>query len=312
MTKMLLEKLWVEKYRPKSIKDYVFQDSRHKAVFGQMIRDKSIPQLLLAGVRGTGKTSLARILIDSMGVEMSDVLEINASSERGIDTFRNKVEAFSSAMALGKFKIIHLEEADQLTPDAQKALKSHMEVVSDSVRFILTVNHVNKIIPEIRSRCQEFTFKAADIEEITESMIMMLANERVKCDLNTVDAYVAASYPDQRKIINTLQQYTVDGVLLDPTDGGSGSGEWKLPLVDLVAAGNWVEMRKLVCASVTGGEWEEVYRFMYENISRAPKFTDKEKWDSAVITIAEYLYKHTLVADPEINAAAMFIALGQI
>ena len=307
-----LKKLWVEKHRPRSLNEYVFQDARHKLVFEQMINDQSIPQLLLAGVRGTGKTSLAKILIDGIGLDPSDVIEINASNERGIDTFRTKIEGFSSAMALGRFKVIHLEEADALTPDAQRALKSHMEVVSDSVRFILTVNHVNKVLPEIRSRCQEFSFKSSDLNDITESMISILAIEGVKFDLDSLDSYIAASYPDQRKIINTLQQYTVNGVLLPPSTGSSGSGEWKIPLLDSIGTDNWNAVRKIVCTNVNADEWEEVYRHLYENVHRSPKFAESDKWEEAIITIAEHLYKHTISADSEINMAACLIKLKQV
>ena len=308
----LLKKLWVEKHRPNNLNEYVFQDARHKLVFEQMIADQSIPQLLLAGVRGTGKTSLAKILINGVGLDPSDVIEINASNERGIDTFRNKIEGFSSAMALGRFKVIHLEEADALTPDAQRALKSHMEVVSDSVRFILTVNHVNKVLPEIRSRCQEFSFKASDLNDITESMISILAKEGVKFDLDTLDNYIAASYPDQRKIINTLQQYTVNGLLLPLSNSASGSGEWRTQLLECLNKDNWTVTRKVICTNVNADEWEDVYRYLYENIHRSPKFSEVGKWEEAIITVAEHLYKHTISADSEINMAACLIKLGQI
>lgn len=303
--------LWVEKYRPTSIDQYVFQNKQHEVAFKRMIADKSIPQLLLSGVQGTGKTTIAKILINAMDLDPADVIEINASSERGIDTFRNKIENFATSMAMGRFKIVHLEEADKLTPDAQSALKSFMEVVSDHVRFIFTCNHVNKILPPIRSRCQEFFFKAADVVDITETMATILVKEGVKFELDTLDTYVTAAYPDQRKIINLLQQYTVDGQLSASNSAGE-AGEWRIKLVDLIAADDWIGARKLTCANVTAEDWEDVYRFLYENLSRAPRFGKKDKWEEAILIVAEHLYKHSIVADPEINAAAMFIRLGQL
>lgn len=303
--------LWTEKYRPQVVDDYIFHDAQQKAAVMRMINDKSIPQLLLSGVQGSGKTTLAQILIRAMGLDETDVLTVNASDERGIDTFRNSIKNFSMSMAMGRFKIVHLEEADMLTPQAQAALKRFMEETSEFVRFILTCNHVNKIIVPIRSRCQEFFFRAADSNDIAEYLIRILATEGVKFDLDLLDKYLAHGYPDVRKIVNLLQQNTVNKELQPPTLSGE-TGDYKFKLIELLETNKWVEARKLVCASVTSDEWDNVYRFLYENISRSPKFTNKEKWEEAILAIAEHLYKNTIVADPEINAAALFIRLGQI
>jgi len=311
MTTRKIRDIWVEKYRPTSIDQYVFQDDNLKATVNRCLNDKSIPQLIFAGVQGTGKTTLARILIDACELDPADVLEINASSERGIDVFREKIQNFALSMAMGAFKIIHLEEADKLTPDAQNALKAFMEEVSDSVRFILTCNHVNKIIPPIRSRCQEFTFKSSNKDDIAEYVINILAAEGVKFKLETVDYFISSAYPDVRKIVNKVEQYTIEGVLTKP-DTTAASGDYKFQLLDLLAEDDWSGARKLVCATVSPDEWEDVYRFLYENLHKAPKYKDRDKWDAGIMAIAEHLYKHTLVADPEINAAALFIQLGQI
>lgn len=311
MQQNLKHTLWCEKYRPKIVDDYVFHDASQRAAVMRMINDKSIPQLLLSGVQGSGKTTLAQILIRAMELDETDVLTINASDERGIDTFRNTVKNFSMSMAMGRFKVIHLEEADMLTPQAQAALKQFMEETSEYVRFILTCNHVNKIITPIRSRCQEFFFRAADPNDIAEYLINILASERVKFDLTLLDKYLTFGYPDVRKIVNLLQQNTVNSELQQPTLVGE-TGDYKFKLIELLETNKWVEARKLVCATVTSDDWENVYRFLYENISRSPKFSSKEKWEEAIIVIAEHLYKHTIVADPEINAAAMFIRLGQL
>lgn len=303
--------LWVEKYRPQTVDQYIFHDDHLKAAVYRMIADQSIPHLLLSGTAGAGKTTLAQILINTLNVDPTDVLTINASDEKGIDTFRDKVKTFSSSMALGSFKIIHLEEADMLTPAAQAALKMFMEEMNEHVRFILTCNTVSKIIVPIRSRCQEFFFKAADYNDVVESMVTILANERVKFDLDLLDKYVTYGYPDIRKIINILQQNTVEGELLPPNLAGE-SGDYKFRLIDYIESGKWNDARKLVCSNVSDGEWESVYRFLYENVERAPKFQQVDKWEEAIVVVAEHLYKHSICADPEINAAAMFIRLGQL
>jgi replication factor C small subunit len=304
-------KLWVEKYRPQSINEYVFHDSQQKAAVMRFIEDKSIPHLLLSGVQGSGKTTLAQILIRAMDIDPTDVLTINASDERGIDVFRETIKNFATSIAMGPFKIIHLEEADQLTPQAQAALKRFMEEVSDWCRFILTCNTINKIIAPIRSRCQEFYFRASDPNDIAEYLITILASEKVKFDLDLVDKYVAFCGPDIRKTVNLMQQNSNFGCLNFPTLDGE-VGDYKFKLIELLEKDEWDVARKLVCTSVTSDEWESVYRFLYENINKAPKFKKKDKWEEAIIIVAEHLYKHTIVADPEINAAAMFIRLGQL
>lgn len=304
-------KLWVEHYRPKTIDEYVFHDPQQRAAVMRMINDKSIPHLLFSGVQGSGKTTLARILIAAMNTDDADVLVVNASDERGIDTFRDKIKSFATTMPVGVFKIILLEEADALTVDAQKALKSFMEEYSDATRFIFTCNYENKIIPPLKSRCQHFHFKASDRNDIAEYLITILASEKVAFDLDLLDKYITHGYPDIRKIVNMLQQNTNEGKLQVPRFEGT-VGDYKFKLIDLIEANKWIEARKLVCSSATSDEWEDVYRYLYENIARAPKFKEKEKWEEAIIVIAEHLYKHSIVADPEINAAAMFIRLGQL
>lgn len=311
MTNNKKHALWTEKYRPQTVDQYIFHDTHLKAAVYRMIADKSIPHLLLSGTAGSGKTTLAQILIRALEIDDTDVLTINASDEKGIDIFREKIKTFSTSMALGSFKIIHLEEADMLTPAAQAALKMFMEEMNEHVRFILTCNTVNKIIVPIRSRCQEFFFKAADYNDVTEAMVNILATERVSFDLDLLDKYVTYGYPDIRKIINMLQQNTVNSVLLPPNAVGE-VGDYKFKLIDAIESNRWVEARKIVCANVSDDEWESVYRFLYENIQRAPKFQDVSKWEEAIVIIAEHLYKHTISADPEICMAACFIRLGQL
>lgn len=311
LSKQVAHKLWVEKYRPQSIEQYLFHDNTHRGPFMKMIDQKSIPNLLLQGIQGTGKTTLAYILIESTGIDNMDVLELNASDDNNVETVREKIKNFVLSYAMGPFKIILLEEADFLTLQGQAILKKLMEDYVDNVRFILTCNRVHKLMPEIRSRCQEFYFKSPDKDEVTELAATILVQEKVRFTVPLLDKYIAFGYPDIRKIIQLLQQNSVDGVLLDPQQQGT-VGDYKFTLVDLIERDKWEEARRLVCANVSTEEWEQLYRFLYEYLDKAPKFTNKSKWEEGIVTIAEHLYKHAVVADPEINAAAMFIKLTKI
>lgn len=310
--KPLLHKLWVERYRPRSIEDYIFQEKSHKLAFLRMIADQSIPHLLLSGVQGTGKTTIAKILISEMPVDEIDILTINASDENSVDVIRDKIKNFILSYAMSAFKIIHLEEADYLTPNGQAVLRVLMEEYSDHARFILTCNYEHKIIPAIRSRCQQFRFKAANKDDIAENLVKILATEHVKFDLDLVDKYVSAYYPDIRAVINAMQQNVTDGVLEEPHTTSSGSGDYKFELINHLENDDWLGARKLVCTHVTAEEWEEVFRFLYENLDKCPRFNIAEKYESGIVIIADHLYKHGIVADPEINAAAMFIRLATV
>ena len=303
--------LWTEKHRPSTLDDYLFHDSNQKVTVNKMIEDRDIPHLLLSGVQGSGKTTLALILIDALEIDEVDLLSLNASDENSVDVMRDKIKRFISTYAMGDFKIVHLEEADYLTPNAQAVLRRMMEEYHDSARFILTCNYVNKIIPAIRSRTQEFHFTRHDVNDVTEWVATLLVKEGVKFDLDLLDKYVRVGYPDIRKIINLLQQNSKTGKLLPLVDA-SGSGEYKLKLLDYIENDDWVSARELCCSQVAAEEWEEIYTFLYKSLGKSKKFSNPDYFDAGVVAIADHLRNHALVADPEINAAALFIKLKRI
>jgi len=304
--------LWVEKYRPNTIEEYVFHDESQKAAIIRMIEDGSIPHLLLSGVQGSGKTTLSHILINELGIDEMDVLTINASDENSVDVMRDKIKNFISTYAMGPFKVVQLEEADYISLAGQAVLRRLMEEeYAESARFILTCNYENKIIPAIKSRTQQFRFKASDRNDIAEFAASILISEKIKFDIDLLDKYVAVGYPDIRKIVNLLQQNSNNGIL-QPLSTTSESGDYKFELIELIEGDSWKEARALVCENVLPEEWEDLYRFLYENLGSAPKFQNKNKWEEGIVIIADHLYKHSLVADPEINAAAMFIRLAQV
>jgi replication factor C small subunit len=307
----MLDSLWTEKYRPDTLDGYVFRDDVQRAKIEQWIKEGQIPHLLFSGSAGVGKTTLAKILINTVGIDEFDVLEINASRETSVDVFRTKVTNFVGTMALGSYKVVLLDEADYLSHHAQASLRGIMEDYAGNARFILTCNYPNKIIPAIHSRCQGFHIEKVDITEFTSRVASILIQEEVEFDLDDLDSFVRASYPDLRKTINNLQQNCQGGKLMLPTKGGDAStSDWRLEMAELFKAGKIRQARQLVCGSASPEEYEDVYRWMYDNIDLWG--AEEERQDNAVLVIRKGLINHGLVADPEINLAACMIELSKV
>lgn len=305
-----MKELWTEKYRPATLDGYVFKDNGQKEQIESWVKSKTIPHLLFSGAPGVGKTTLAKILINQLGIDEYDVLEINASRENSVDTIRDKITGFVSTMPFGVFKVVLLDEADYISPNGQAALRGVMETYHASARFILTCNYPNRVIPALHSRCQGFHIDRIDLTEFTARMATVLVTEEIDFDLDTLDTYVKATYPDLRKCLNMCQMNSVEGKLTPPSSDEGSSGDWKLSAVELFKEGRIMEARKLMCASARPEEMEEVFRWMYDNLELWS--TDQEKQDQAIIIIRQGLVNHSFVADPEINLSATLCELGQL
>jgi replication factor C small subunit len=303
-----MKQLWTEKYRPQDLDGYVFRDQAQRDQVAGWIRSESIPHLLFSGAPGVGKTTLAKILINQLGIDEYDVLEINASRENSVDTIRDKITGFVQTMPFGNFKVVLLDEADYISPNGQAALRGVMETYHASARFILTCNYPNRIIPALHSRCQGFHIERVDVTEFTARMATVLVTENIEFDLDTLDSYVKATYPDLRKCLNMCQMNSQEGRLSAPRGDEGGAQDWKLDTVNLFKAGKITEARKLMCASVRPEEMEDMFRWMYDNLDLWS--TNPEKQDQAIVIIRNGLINVPMVADQEINLSATLIELS--
>jgi len=302
--------LWVEKYRPNKVSDYVFVDETQRKQVKSWIAEGTIPHLLLSGDPGTGKTTLAKVLIHELGVDAFDVLEINASRENGIDNMRERINGFVQTMPFGKFKVVLLDEADYLTQAAQAALRNDMEAYADTCRYILTCNYEHKIIPALReSRCYKFHIARPDMTDFTARAATVLLTENVDFELDDLDTYVRGSYPDLRKCLNQLQQNSTTGKLNKPQSTGSGEDELLMAAAELFKNGKILEGRQQLMQyiSLYPTRIEDTYRWMYDNLDLWG--TAQEKKDANIVIIRNGLANLPLVGIPEISMAATLCEL---
>ena len=305
----MAKELWVEKYRPSTVKDYVFKDNTQRKQVQNWINDGGIPHLLFSGSPGTGKTTIAKVLINELSIEDADVLYINASRDNGVEMIRKKITAFSETMPWGDFKVILLDEADHISPEGQAALRGVMEQYHASVRFILTCNYPNMIIPALHSRCQGFHIEKLDQTDFTIRVAEILADNSVEFDIDTLDAMVRANYPDLRKTINTVQMSIADNLLQKPVDDSGASAVWRMDMIDLFKTGNIKAARELIVSKARTDEYNEIYTWLYRNLDLYTN-TDAQ-YDDCVLAIRNGLVKHTQVADVEINLSATMIELAR-
>ena len=305
-----MKELWTEKYRPTTLKDYVVRDQRQREQIESWIKSGAIPHLLFSGAPGVGKTTLAKILFHELKVDPYDILEINASRENSVDTVRDKIINFVQIMPFGAFKYVLLDEADYITPNGQAALRGVMETYHTSARFILTCNYPNRVIPALHSRCQGFHIETIDKNEFTARVAQILIDEKVDPELDILDTYVKATYPDLRKCINMVQQNCKDGRLHAPDKADKGQQDYRLEMVDLFKKGKILDARKLVCSQARPEEVEDIFRWLYDNLDLISK--DDDQQDKAILAIKQGLVDHSFVADPEINLAATMIKLARI
>ena len=293
--------LWVEKYRPTTLKEYVGNETIKNKI-ADYLKQGSIQNLLFHGVAGTGKTTLAKLIAKNLNC---DLLYINASDERGIDTIRDKIIPFASSMSFNDVKIVILDEADYITPQAQATLRNTIESCSKTTRFILTCNYLERIISPLQSRCQTFEIIPPSKQEVDNKCQDILMEENITyTDIHEV---INTHYPDIRKIINTLQGSVVDGRIKIDSTSLKNTQLGGLIVDALIRKAKLSEIRQIIADSGSR-EFDDLFKYIYDKSSTL--FGDKE--GEAILIIAKYQYEYTFVLEKEICIAAMLKKLLEI
>lgn len=292
--------LWVEKYRPKTIEECILPESI-KSTFQEYVNKKQIPNLLLSGTAGVGKTTIAKALCEEVGC---DYMIMNGSNENGIDYVRNKISNYASSVSLmGGRKVIILDESDGLSADAQKALRGSIEEFSSNCSFIFTCNFKNKILEAIHSRCAVIDFKlngnkAKMAAQFFKRVEWILTQENIEYSKEVVAAVVTKHFPDNRRILNELQRYSVSGVIDKGMLGNTGDIQIK-ELIKSIKNKDFGSCRKWVTQNTD--DVSAIFRSLYDNLydvltpSSVPQL---------VLILARYQYQSAFVSDLEINITA--------
>lgn len=296
------ELLWVQKYRPQKVDDTILP-ALTKTAFQKFIDTNNIPNLLLAGSPGTGKTTAAKAMLEELGC---DYIIINAALNRGIDTVRSEISTFASSISLaGGRKYIILDEADYLTPDAQASMRNLIETFSKNCGFIFTCNFKNRIIAPLRSRLSEVDFAIEKTEkpklaaQFFKRTLSILKNENVDFDQKVVAKVIEKYFPDFRRILNELQKYAGNG-RIDEGIFADFKQESIDELFSLLKEKNFTGMRKW-CADNSDQDANEIFRKIYDTASDK---LELKSMPSFVVSLADYMYKSAFVADQEINLVA--------
>ena len=306
MTQNKQHTLWVERYRPVNLENYIGNEHL-KTKVSKYISTGDIPHLLLHGKAGTGKTTLAKLLVSNIDC---DQMYVNASDENNVETVRNKIKMFASSVGFKDLKVIILDECDFLTPNAQAALRNLMETFSKHCRFILTCNYVERIIDPIQSRCQSFQIIPPSKKEVAMHVSKILNTESVSFENEQIVTMVNSSYPDIRRIINAVQRNIVDNQLIVDTES-LVQNDYKLQVLEILQTQDkknaFKNLRQLLADSQIR-DYADLFRLLYDEIESYGKGHIAE----VILTIAKYELSDAQVVDKEINAMAMLIEILNI
>ena len=295
--------LWVEKYRPSDLSTYIGNEHL-KSKVKVYLESEDVPHLLLYGKAGTGKTTLAKIITNNIDC---DHLYINASDENSVDSVRFKIRSFASTVGFKDMKVIILDEADYLTPNAQAALRNLMETFSKHCRFILTCNYVERVIDPIQSRCQSFKVIPPSKKEVAQQMVHILNEEGCKYELDDVALIVNAGYPDIRRVINSAQRQVVNGELVVDTQSVI-QNDYKIQLLSKLSDGSDFNSIRQLIADNSISDYAELFKLLYDEVSKYANGKEAE----CILNIAEAQYQDVNVVDKEINFMSLIIRLMRV
>ena len=295
--------LWVEKYRPSKLDSYIGNQHLRSKV-KVYIESGDLPHLLLYGRAGTGKTTLAKLLVNNIEC---DYLYINASDENSVDVVRDKVKNFASTLGFKDMKVIILDECDYITPNAQAALRNLMETFSKNCRFILTCNYVERIIDPIQSRCQSFQIIPPDRKEVAVHLNTILTKEGVKSDIEDIVTIVNGGFPDLRRVINAAQRQVVDNKLVID-EGMSIQNDYKNQVLEILKTQDkkncFKNIRQLLADSKVT-DFSDLFRLLFDTVDDWGRGHVAE----CILVLAQYQQSDAVVVDKEINIMAMFIEI---
>jgi replication factor C small subunit len=304
------EKIWVEEYRPKTLDDLILTEENRK-IINKFVKDDEIPNLLFYGNPGTGKTTLAKILVNTLDAEF---LLLNCS-EVGIDTVRTTITQFSQTKSFnGKIKIVICDEIDSASSDAQRGLRNTMEENAGYCRYILTSNYINRIIQPLQSRCQSFLL-SPPITGVIKRVGTVLKSENIVIDdenKKKLILLVRRLYPDIRKCVNEVQKYCVDGSLILPDI--NVVDKFTNEIINFILKSKPIDARKYIIENEQyfNADYQQLYKSIFDIVCNAElPLTEiqKKMW---LITIGEYMYRNSFVVDPEINFYCLLLALSEI
>ena len=295
--------LWVEKYRPTTMDTYIGNEHL-KSKVSIYLESGDLPHLLLYGKAGTGKTTLAKLLVNNIEC---DYLYINASDENSVEVVRDKVKNFASTLGFQELKVIILDECDYITPNAQAALRNLMETFSKHCRFILTCNYVERIIDPIQSRCQSFQIIPPDRKQVALHVSNILQNEKVDATVDDIVTIVNGGYPDIRRVINSIQRQVVNGKLVID-EGMAIQNDYKNQVLDILKTqdkkNSFKNIRQLLADSKVT-DFSDLFRLLFDTV---------EDWGrgyiaECILILSQYQQSDAIVVDKEINIMAMFIEI---
>ncbi|MBT7558706.1 AAA family ATPase [Candidatus Woesearchaeota archaeon] len=299
--------LWTERYRPSNLDTYIGNEHL-KSKVKVYLESGDLPHLLLYGRAGTGKTTLAKLLVNNIDC---DYLYINASDENSVEIVRDKVKNFASTLGFAEMKIIILDECDYITPNAQAALRNLMETFSKHCRFILTCNFVERVIDPIQSRCQSFQIIPPDRKQVALHVSNILQNEKVDATVDDIVTIVNGGYPDIRRVINSIQRQVVNGKLVID-EGMAIQNDYKNQVLDILKTQdkkNSFKNIRQVLADSKITDFSDLFRLLFDTVDDWGRGHVAE----CILTLSQYQQSDAIVVDKEINIMAMFVeVIGKI